>query len=247
MAVTFLGLLWIQIIYMKNMVEMRYEQFSQGVKQSLLNVAVHLEQDEALYYLEKDVNQIKASSLYAQYYGDPVTQLGGVKYSFTTSTGLEANLTIKGDASEINKIRRGDKAVGRHYQNMQNVYRDHYLYQKGMLDDVILNIISTASERPIEERADSSLVRRYLREELDTLGFMLRRLEISNSDMKIDIQRKINALYEKIDEEGLDFLYSSFFTTCERFLDLPRKTELAALINRMRKVKVAKDSGADAQ
>ena len=83
--------------------------------------------------------------------------------------------------------------------------------------------------------------------QLDTLGFMLRRLEISNSDMKIDIQRKINALYEKIDEEGLDFLYSSFFTTCERFLDLPRKTELAALINRMRKVKVAKDSGADAQ
>lgn len=171
MAVTFLGLLWIQIIYMKNMVEMRYEQFTQGVRQSLLNVAVHLEQDEALYFLEKDVNQIKTSSLYAQYYGDPVTQLGGVKYSFTTSSGLEANLTIKGDASEINKIRRGDKAVGRHYQNMQNVYRDHYLYQKGMLDDVILNIISTASERPIEERADSSLVRRYLREELDTLGF----------------------------------------------------------------------------
>lgn len=83
--------------------------------------------------------------------------------------------------------------------------------------------------------------------QLDTLGFMLRRLEISNSDMKIDIQRKINALYKKIDEEGLDFLYSSFFTTCERFLDLPRKTELAALINRMRKVKVAKDSGANAQ
>ena len=53
---------------------------------------------------------------------------------------------------------------------MQDVYRDHYLYQRGVLDDVILNIISSASDRTITERADSSLVRTYLRQQLDTLG-----------------------------------------------------------------------------
>ena len=76
--------------------------------------------------------------------------------------------------------------------------------------------------------------------QLDTLGFMLRHLEISNTDRKIDIEKKIADLYARIEEEGIDFLYSSFFTTCERFLDLPRRQELMALINRMRKINIAK-------
>ena len=76
--------------------------------------------------------------------------------------------------------------------------------------------------------------------QLDTLGFMLRYLEATNNDRKIDIERKIEDLYARIDEEGIDFLYSSFFTTCERFLDLPRKQELMALINRMRRINMVK-------
>ena len=79
--------------------------------------------------------------------------------------------------------------------------------------------------------------------QLDTLGFMLRYLEVSNNDRKINIEKKINDLYARIDEEGIDFLYSSFFTTCERFLDLPRKQELMALVNRMRKINMVKGGG----
>ena len=79
--------------------------------------------------------------------------------------------------------------------------------------------------------------------QLDTLGFVLRYLEVSNNDRKIDIERKVNDLYARIDKEGIDFLYSSFFTTCERFLDLPRKQELMALINRMRKINIVKGGG----
>ena len=79
--------------------------------------------------------------------------------------------------------------------------------------------------------------------QLDTLGFMLRHLEVSNNDRRIDIEKKINDLYARIDEEGIDFLYSSFFTTCERFLDLPRKQELMALINRMRQINMVKGGG----
>ena len=83
--------------------------------------------------------------------------------------------------------------------------------------------------------------------QLDTLGFMLRYLEVSNTDRKIDIEKKIDELYARIDGEGLDFLYSSFFTTCERFLDLPRKQELMALVNRMRKIHMVKDEAIDHQ
>ena len=72
--------------------------------------------------------------------------------------------------------------------------------------------------------------------QLYALGFMLRYLEISNNDTKIDIPEKFLMLYEKMEKEGVDCVFSSYFTTCERFLDLPRKQEFMALINRMRKV-----------
>lgn len=72
--------------------------------------------------------------------------------------------------------------------------------------------------------------------QLDALGYMLRYLETRNTDRKIDLETKIEALYDVIEKEGLDTVFSSFFTTTERFLDLPRKQELKAVINRMRKI-----------
>lgn len=72
--------------------------------------------------------------------------------------------------------------------------------------------------------------------QMDALGFMLRYLENKNNDQEILIRERAEELYEKIRGEGLDFLYSSYFTTCRRFLELPRKQELFALINRMRRI-----------
>ena len=71
--------------------------------------------------------------------------------------------------------------------------------------------------------------------QLDTLGFMLRYLMISNKDCEIDITERIDEMYKKVENEGLEWLYSSFFTSTKRFLDLPRKQELLALVNRMKK------------
>jgi len=76
--------------------------------------------------------------------------------------------------------------------------------------------------------------------QLDALGFMLRLLMVSNKDHYIDLTQRIDELYEKITAEGVDILYSSFFTTTERFLNLPRKQELLALVSRMRKINMAK-------
>ena len=71
--------------------------------------------------------------------------------------------------------------------------------------------------------------------QLDALGFVLRSLEVANRDAQVDIKRKIDELYAHIYKEGLDGLYSGYFTTCNRFLDLPRPQEVLCLVNRMRK------------
>ena len=68
---------------------------------------------------------------------------------------------------------------------------------------------------------------------------------MTNRDNKIDVSDKIDAMYEAVEKNGIDFLYSAFFTTCERFLDLPRKQEVHALINRMRRVHFAKAGDAE--
>ena len=79
--------------------------------------------------------------------------------------------------------------------------------------------------------------------QITALGFILRQLEATNKEQEIDVEKCIDNLYEHIMKDGLDIIYSSFFTTCERFMDLPRKYEILAVINRMRKVDFKIESG----
>ena len=170
MALTVVGLLYIQIMYMESMIRMRDDQFTEGVRRSLYAVSSLLEQDETKYFLEEDVAQVEASSIYAQYGGAP--HLGGIQYSFTTRSGLAAEVTLKADAEKIYKI-QSDNNVANSYNSMRQGLKDQYLYQKGIIDDVIINIMNKAGDRPIEERADSVAVRRYLARELENNGLEL--------------------------------------------------------------------------
>lgn len=74
--------------------------------------------------------------------------------------------------------------------------------------------------------------------QLFALGFMLRNLEISNNQDIIELEKRVDELYKRIEAEGFDCVYSGYFTTCERFLDLPRKQELLAVVSRMRNVQI---------
>lgn len=170
MAVAFLGLIGMQVFYMSNMVKMRYEQFTQAAKQSLYAVGQHLWQDEARYFLDENVSTVKSSSIYAQYLGNPQPQLGGVNYTFTTSNGLQADLTIKGNPQQITRLQTSSNNHTDRYTSMREEIRDRFLNQKGVLEDVIVNIVASSSYRPILERADTARVKKYLRDELDTLG-----------------------------------------------------------------------------
>jgi len=57
-----------------------------------------------------------------------------------------------------------------------------------------------------------------------------------NTSGAADIFIWIQKLYTKIEKEGLNLVDTSFFTTMERFMDLPRPFELMAAISRMRKI-----------
>ena len=145
MALTLTGLLYIQIVYMESMMKMRDDQFAEGVRRSLYAVSSLLEQDETKYFLEEDVAEVESSSVYTQYGGTP--HLGGVKYSFTTHSGLVGDVTVKADADKIYKLQSDNSSIRDSYNSMRQELQGQYLYQKGIIDDVIINIMNKAADR----------------------------------------------------------------------------------------------------
>ncbi len=165
MAIALLGLLAMQIVYLEKMVAMRNNQFYENVKRSLNSVSTLLEQNETKYFLDQDLTE--AEQMYS----------GIRKNSFGFGEGNDSNIdtTLKTlNPADLRPANRNKlKALNDSYQDKQEILRGQFLYQKSMLYEVILNILNHSSDRPIQERADSTTVSSYLRSELDFNGLSL--------------------------------------------------------------------------
>lgn len=175
MAITFCSLLYFQMTYLDKMVEMRNEQFSDNVRRSLNATADFLEKQETLYYLEQDVNSLEAS-LVNTTYGPPGPYNTNLKYSIVSPDGTLTNYTLSSEVDrskrDPDKVKFPDKPrdIGSRYQTMHEVLRGQYLYQKGLLDEVILTILRDSGSRPLIERADSTVIKSFLSTELANNG-----------------------------------------------------------------------------
>ena len=164
MAIALVGLLAMQIVYMEKMVAMRNSQFNEIVRRSLYSVSTMLEQNETKYFLDKDLAE--AEQMYSSLnqnnfqFGDTNEAKSDTKQSDEPVNVRPANLNTLKDLSDS-------------YQDKQEILKGQYLYQKGLLNEVILTILNHSSDRPIQERADSTIVSTYLRSELDFNGLYL--------------------------------------------------------------------------
>ena len=170
MGITFGALLYFQIMYLENMVKMREEQFSEGVMRSLNATSDFMDRQETLHFLQEDVNIIE-STLYDDI--NDGTSDGNLKYSVSNPDGSVTNYTL---SSEV-KLGGNTLAfpspvtsISSRYGSMQEVIRSQYLYQKGLLTDVILSILRDSGTRPPMERADSIAIRNCLTTELANNG-----------------------------------------------------------------------------
>lgn len=55
-------------------------------------------------------------------------------------------------------------------------------------------------------------------------------------DSTMDAETAVEDLISLVKEKGLDYVFSTFFTECERFMELPRKSEILAVMHRMKGV-----------
>ncbi len=175
MAIAFGALLYFQIMYLENMVKMREEQFSEGVMRSLNSTSEFMEKQETLHFLEEDVNIIE-SSLYSDYGNSNIDQTNNLEYSVQNGDGSVTQYTLsssKVDATgrkSNNMSFSGNQGISQRYRNMQEVIRSQYLYQKGLITEVILSILRDSGTRPVMERADSTMIKNCLRTELANNG-----------------------------------------------------------------------------
>ena len=173
MALTIMGLLYMQIIYMSNMVKMRNDQFTEGVRRSLSTVTYTLEKNEARHYLDVDAESFESSvNPRIQPTGQGGADVQGLRYSFTTAEGVRGDLTLRGDITGLPRVSSPVNGT-ESFRSVQENLHGQYLYHKDILDEVIMSIISQASNRPITERADSATVSAYLRSELANNGLDL--------------------------------------------------------------------------
>ena len=214
MGVSFVGLLFIQILYIEEMTKMKKEQFDESVTRALYQAAHNMELNETLQYLEKDVNETERKAFVndditsGNKVGSPLQQShqysvvgddGTIYSSFELRT-----ITLSPQKMKKDLMSRQDKnTLAEAQKSMQEIVRKRYVYQRSLLDEVVYAILYTASDKPLKERVNFKQLDRDIRVELLNNGIDIPyHFTVTQSDGK-EVYR-----CPEFSEEGRDKTYS---------------------------------------
>lgn len=183
MALSFLSLLYLQVSYIEEMVKMRRGQFEENVNRSLAQSVRNLELVETKKYLEADVaateraarlaeqfnlNKGKDSGDIMQHHQYTITSPDGSMYStfeFKTITNRPANVP--------KVIISNGKNIPQTSRTLQEIIKERYVYQRALLDEVVYNILYTASDKPLKDRINFKQLDHFIKSELLNNGLDL--------------------------------------------------------------------------
>ncbi|MDE5846928.1 MAG: HAMP domain-containing histidine kinase, partial [Muribaculaceae bacterium] len=158
MGITFCALLYFQITYLENMVKMREAQFSEGAMRSIYGTVGLLERRETMHFLEQDIRMLNSNYAHT---GEESTE-------FLTSEELFPIPQI--GKSPVISYRKPTDKIEKRYHELQEAIWEQYVYQQGLLNEVILSILYDGARRPVLERADADTIRKVLNVELANNG-----------------------------------------------------------------------------
>ncbi|MBQ1974151.1 MAG: HAMP domain-containing histidine kinase [Paraprevotella sp.] len=180
MGASFLGLLYLQMNYLEKMVTMRKEQFDDSVLRSLDQASRDLERNETFRYLEKIANK---SGLYPD-----TLDMGALSVLNAPDFKAKAHFPLSGkrqDAIPSFRLKtltkhpsQMPKALNLNRKNIiseatisfQEYVKHAYVYQKGVLDEVIYSILYSAGNKPFKDRINFKLLDLNLRSALESNG-----------------------------------------------------------------------------
>lgn len=159
LSFAFIGLLVLQVSYLMEIVETRESQFNESTKRALFQTMRQLERQETQAYLNEyyDDDQRNAiEQLNAGSSKQSLIQMGDTLKRFQMS------------ASSGSRVQLKNRQLA-----MQEMLIGQFMYQRNLLDDVVLRIISQTSNKPIMERLDVEQLRQVLSDEMQSAGYNL--------------------------------------------------------------------------
>ena len=179
MGLSFLSLLYLQVSYIEEMVKMRRSQFEENVNRSLGKTVHNLELVETKKYLEKDVAAQERAALLSRQYqekneaGENVVEHH--QYTITAPDGSTYSTfelkTIMNRPSNVPKVVISTgRTIPQTSRALQEVLKERYVYQRALLDEVVYNILYTASDKPLKERVNFKQLDHFLKTELFNNG-----------------------------------------------------------------------------
>ena len=215
MGFSFLALLFLQLKYIQEMVDMKKEQFDESVNRALYQASRNLELNETLRYLEKDVNETERKAFRRDSIGTRSNAPDGTiqqshQYSVAGKDGTIYSSfelkTITTKPSQMPKamILHNDKnSLSEASKSLQEIVKNRYVYQKALLDEVVYSILYSASEKPLKERINFKLLDQDLKAEMMNNGINIPyHFTVSTQDGR-EVYR-----CPDYSEEGEEFTYS---------------------------------------
>ena len=183
MGVSFVILLGLQLTYIREMANMKKEQFDESVNRALYQASRNLELNETLRYLEKDVNETERHAYRKDSVGTRSGKPndGSVQYSHqysvagkdgTVYSSFELKtMAVKPTQMPKAMILRTDRNSNTEAsKSLQEIVKNRYVYQKALLDEVIMNMLYSASDKPLKERANFKILDQDIKAELMNNG-----------------------------------------------------------------------------
>lgn len=180
MGLSFILLLFLQLTYIREMANMKKEQFDESVNRALYQASRNLELNETLRYLEKDVRETERKENY-QGNGSAGTQKDDADSSsrrtansFRGSNYLTFRMKMKMDnpvkmpkAMILINDKNSNNAASR---SLQEIVKNRYVYQKALVDEVVMNMLYSASDKPLKERVNFKILDQDIKAELINNG-----------------------------------------------------------------------------
>ena len=162
------------------MVKMRKGQFDESVQRSLVQACRNIELVETKKYLEDDaIATEKAAQLSREQSEEKKGEGSGDVVAHTheysiTSDGLNGystfELKMRFSANRPSNIPKAIISTGKNIPQtsraLQEIIKDRYVYQRALLDEVVYNILYTASDKPLNKRINFKQLDLFLKTEL---------------------------------------------------------------------------------
>ncbi len=173
MVFAFIGLLYLQVSYIRIIMDNQKQQFDEAVKRSLYQVSHNLELDQAGKALTEQLDVARKSYL-------PKSKPLSYSQRFVTREQRRLNVVTDGTSSSVeigvgpeivkNPLKDIAPSYGKNdlasvSMDLQEAYQDRYFDQQGLLQEAMKTLMKS-DLAPIEERVNFRSLDSYIRSEL---------------------------------------------------------------------------------